>query len=123
MPSSSVTRRRPLYHPYRRPRPLAPMESTVTESPPRPSDRALYEMNPTGRFSDRAQAYSRHRPSYPAPAVDAMLAGLGEPARLSAADIGAGTGISSRLLAERGLTVHAVEPNQAMREAAEPHRL
>ena len=30
-------------------------------------------------------------------------------------------GISSRLLAERGASVLAIEPNQAMREAAEPH--
>jgi SAM-dependent methyltransferase len=35
------------------------------------------------------------------------------------ADIGAGTGIFSRLLLERGCRVTAVEPNQAMREAAE----
>lgn len=87
------------------------------------SDRALYELNPTGRFTDRADTYRRHRPSYPAAAIDAMLAGLGAPSSLEAADIGAGTGISSRLLAERGARVHAVEPNQAMREAAGPHPL
>jgi SAM-dependent methyltransferase len=37
---------------------------------------------------------------------------------LRAADIGAGTGISARLLAERGVDVVAIEPNRAMREAA-----
>lgn len=36
-----------------------------------------------------------------------------------AADIGAGTGISTRLLMERGINVHAVEPNAAMREKGE----
>ncbi|HTO91128.1 MAG TPA: class I SAM-dependent methyltransferase [Candidatus Sulfotelmatobacter sp.] len=81
----------------------------------------LYEMNPLGRFSDRAEDYRRHRPDYPAAAIDAMLRGLGDPARLRAADIGAGTGISARLLADRGVFVFAIEPNAAMRAAAEPH--
>ena len=35
------------------------------------------------------------------------------------ADIGAGTGIFSKLLLERGSRISAVEPNQAMREEAE----
>jgi SAM-dependent methyltransferase len=77
--------------------------------------------DPTARFSDRAADYARHRPSYPAHAIDAVLEGLGDPARLVAADVGAGTGISARLLADRGVRVVAVEPNRAMREAAQPH--
>ncbi|MGH7133811.1 MAG: class I SAM-dependent methyltransferase [Phycisphaerales bacterium] len=77
--------------------------------------------NPTGRFSDRAADYVKYRPGYPAAAIDAVLAGLAEPAKLVAVDIGAGTGISSRLLAERGVRVIGVEPNAAMREAAEQH--
>lgn len=84
------------------------------------SGASLHDRNPTGRFSDRAEAYKRYRPSYPAGAIDAVLEGLGEASRLVVADIGAGTGISSRLLAERGVHVIAVEPNAAMREAAEP---
>ncbi|MEG4318907.1 MULTISPECIES: class I SAM-dependent methyltransferase [unclassified Microcoleus] len=78
-------------------------------------------MNPLGRFSDRATDYVKYRPSYPAAAIDAILAGLGEPSQLTAADIGAGTGISSRLLAERGVRVLAIEPNAEMRQAAAPH--
>jgi SAM-dependent methyltransferase len=77
--------------------------------------------DPTGRFTNRADDYARYRPSYPAVAIDALLAGLGAPETLVAADVGAGTGISARLLAERGVRVVAIEPNQAMREAAEPH--
>lgn len=50
-----------------------------------------------------------------------MLGGAGDPARLLAADVGAGTGISARLLADRGPRVLAVEPNEAMRAAAAPH--
>ncbi len=81
----------------------------------------LYEMQPLQRFSDRAIDYANYRPSYPAGAIAALLAGLGEPHQLVAADIGAGTGIASRLLAEQGLQVWAIEPNAAMREAAAFH--
>ena len=76
---------------------------------------------PTTRFTDRAADYAKYRPSYPTAAIDALLAGLGEPSRITAADIGAGTGISSRLLADRGVRVIAIEPNAAMRDAATPH--
>ncbi|MBM0740368.1 class I SAM-dependent methyltransferase [Phormidium sp. CLA17] len=86
-----------------------------------PNDAPLYAMQPLQRFSDRATDYANHRPSYPAAAIAAILAGLSEPHRLVAADIGAGTGISSRLLADKGLQVWAVEPNAAMREAATFH--
>jgi SAM-dependent methyltransferase len=78
-------------------------------------------MSFTERFADRAADYVAGRPSYPAAALDALFDGLGDPQDVLAADLGAGTGISSRLLAERGAQVLAVEPNAAMREAAEPH--
>src|SRR5439155_4436241 len=81
----------------------------------------LHRMNPTLRFTDRAGDYVRYRPDYPAKAIDAVLGGLGDPALLVAADLGAGTGISARLLAERGVRVFAVEPNAAMRGEAAPH--
>jgi SAM-dependent methyltransferase len=73
----------------------------------------------TDRFSKRAGAYAAGRPSYPSASIDAILAGLGEPATLVAADLGAGTGISSRLIADRGAHVLAIEPNAAMRGAAQ----
>lgn len=75
-------------------------------------------MSFTDRFSSRADAYVASRPSYPSAAIDAILAGLGTPADLVVADLGAGTGISSRLIADRGPRVLAVEPNAAMRAAA-----
>jgi SAM-dependent methyltransferase len=81
----------------------------------------LSDRDPAILFSDRAADYVRYRPGYPAAAADAILNGLGDPSRLTAADVGAGTGISSRLLASRGVRVLAVEPNAAMRAAAEPH--
>lgn len=80
-------------------------------------------MNPLNRFSDRAGDYAKYRPSYPDEAIASILEGLGNPSQLVAADIGAGTGISSRLLAERGVRVLAIEPNAAMRAAASPHPL
>lgn len=75
------------------------------------------------RFSDRTDSYVKHRPSYPAGAIDAIFENLAEPSRLSMLDVGAGTGISSRLLAGRGARVIALEPNEAMRLAGstEPH--
>ena len=85
------------------------------------SDPPCFELQPTTRFDDRASDYARYRPSYPPEAIDAVFAGWTDPARLIVADVGAGTGISSRLLAERGPRVLAVEPNAAMRDAAEPH--
>lgn len=83
----------------------------------------LYQMNPQERFSARAGDYAKYRPSYPSEAIDCILEGLDAPSQLIAADIGAGTGISSRLLGDRGVKVIAIEPNAAMRQAAIPHPL
>ncbi|WP_445635663.1 Methyltransferase type 11 [Nostoc sp. DSM 114161] len=83
----------------------------------------LHTLNPLNRFSDRAEDYVKYRPSYPSDVIDIILEGLDKNSQILAADIGAGTGISSRLLAERGVNVIAIEPNAAMREAAEPHPL
>jgi SAM-dependent methyltransferase len=74
-----------------------------------------------GRFNNRAADYVRYRPTYPPEAIDAILDGLGPPGRIVAADVGAGTGISARLLGERGVRVIAVEPGEVMRRAARAH--
>jgi SAM-dependent methyltransferase len=74
----------------------------------------------TERFSDLAGAYVAARPSYPPESVDVIIEGMGDPAALAVADLGAGTGISSRVIAERGPLVYAIEPNAKMREAAAP---
>jgi SAM-dependent methyltransferase len=74
---------------------------------------------PTERFSDRVEDYVRYRPGYPR----ALLDYLREHARLDAssvvADVGSGTGISTALFLDAGCEVFAVEPNAAMRAAAE----
>src|SRR2546425_13350376 len=90
-------------------------------SPPELEGIPLHEMDPTGRFSDRAADYVLYHPAYPAAAIDAILSEWRDPSPLVAADVGAGTGISARQLADRGPRVMAVEPNAAMRAAAEPH--
>jgi len=81
-----------------------------------------WQLDPTKRFDDRADLYARYRPSYPPEGIDCVLEGLGDPSTLVAADLGAGTGILSRLLADRGATVLAVEPNAQMRRAAAAHQ-
>ncbi|GAB4374356.1 MAG: class I SAM-dependent methyltransferase [Elainellaceae cyanobacterium] len=91
----------------------------MTDLSPTPTP-PLYTQNPLGRFSDRAHDYARYRPSYPPEAIDLILQGLAPSSLLTVADIGAGTGISAQLLAERGARVWAIEPNAAMRAAAIP---
>lgn len=81
----------------------------------------LYQMDALNRFSDRAEAYAQYRPTYPTEAIAALLSGLGEPSQLTAADVGAGTGIAARLLGDYGICVWAIEPNAAMQQAATPH--
>ena len=71
-------------------------------------------IDPRERFSSAAAGYARHRPSYPPAIVDGILAlagvGPGDPV----ADVGCGTGIFTRLLAERGLDVVGIDPNEPM---------
>lgn len=71
-----------------------------------------------GDFTGLAENYSTYRSGY-APSVRAAVLGLFNrpPAELDALDVGAGTGIWTRMLAEAGLrSVTAVEPNPDMRE-------
>ena len=74
-------------------------------------------LQPTSRFTGCADAYAKHRPSYPREAIDATLAGAPAAHGLRVIDIGAGTGISARLYAQRGCAVTAIEPNAEMRAA------
>ncbi|WP_276354498.1 class I SAM-dependent methyltransferase [Cohnella caldifontis] len=76
-------------------------------------------MNSKERFSNRVEDYVKYRPGYPREAIDYLYEEGGLSAESVAADIGAGTGIFSRYLLERGTKVIGVEPNDRMRGAAE----
>jgi SAM-dependent methyltransferase len=82
---------------------------------------SLHHLNPLDRFADRVDNYVKYRPSYSDAAIDLILDGLRQNPLV--ADIGAGTGISARLLANRGARVLAIEPNTAMRTVAQSHPL
>lgn len=74
-----------------------------------------YVMNP---FDIASPQYARVRPAYPSGVVDHVLgvAGASHGCEIRrVADIGAGTGKMTLLLAARGLQVEAVEPSEAMR--------
>jgi SAM-dependent methyltransferase len=71
----------------------------------------------TERFNNRAEAYARYRPDYPAAALQLIANILPPPATM--ADIGSGTGILSRQLLEQGFSVIGVEPSEPMRHQAE----
>ena len=70
-----------------------------------------------GDFTGLAGDYAKFRPGYAPAVADAVVRFVGKDASsIDAADIGAGTGIWTRALAERGLhSVVAVEPNDDMR--------
>ena len=73
----------------------------------------------TSRFSDRVENYVRYRPGYPRELLDSLVESTGLGPGKTVADLGSGTGISAALLLESGCEVFAVEPNAAMRAAAE----
>jgi SAM-dependent methyltransferase len=81
-------------------------------------DDRVPSLDPTRRFSDRVADYVRFRPSYPAALLDWLRAEHGVRPSWTVADLGAGTGISTRMFLEAGHPVIAVEPNAAMRAAA-----
>ncbi|MBN8585007.1 MAG: class I SAM-dependent methyltransferase [Ignavibacteria bacterium] len=75
--------------------------------------------NSKTRFTDRVENYIKYRPSYPAEVIEYLKSeGILRPDSVIA-DIGSGTGISAELFLKNGNTVYGVEPNDAMREAAE----
>jgi SAM-dependent methyltransferase len=73
----------------------------------------------TARFTDRVADYVKYRPTYPREVVTFVHAECAIAPTAPVADIGAGTGISTRLFLEAGHPVVAVEPNAAMRAAAD----
>ena len=70
-----------------------------------------------GDFTGLAKDYSQHRPDYCPSVVDALLGLLGRPvSELDFTDVGAGTGIWTRMVHDKGVkSATAVEPNDDMR--------
>jgi SAM-dependent methyltransferase len=75
--------------------------------------------DPTKRFSDRVDAYVKARPRYPREVLDHLKSAIGLQPDWHIADIGSGTGISCELFLANGNPVTGIEPNAAMRSAAE----
>jgi len=75
--------------------------------------------NSTLRFSNRVANYVKYRPGYPDVILDFLKDKAGLTAGSVIADIGSGTGIFTKLLLDKGYTVYAVEPNDAMRKSSE----
>jgi ubiquinone/menaquinone biosynthesis C-methylase UbiE len=76
-------------------------------------------MNSIERFTDRVADYVRYRPHYPQAVFAELQSRLGLGPESIVADVGSGTGISTRPLLEMACAAFAVEPNAAMRRAAE----
>ncbi len=76
-------------------------------------------MNTVERFSNRVDNYIRYRPGYPPGVLDLFRGEMDLRLESVIADIGSGTGISSKMFLENGNEVFGVEPNDAMRSAGE----
>jgi SAM-dependent methyltransferase len=77
------------------------------------------ETEPTKRFTNRVANYVAYRPKYPAAVLEFMRGELGLSPSSIVADVGSGPGILTEMFLRNGNTVFAVEPNEAMRAAAE----
>lgn len=73
----------------------------------------------TTRFTPRVENYQRYRPSYPREVLTVLERELGLSPAARIADVGCGTGLLARLFLDYGCDVFGVEPNAAMRSAAE----
>ena len=70
-------------------------------------------------FDQEAERYDRCRPTYPDALIDELLGR--EPAGLDVLDVGCGTGIASRQMAQRGAKVLGVEVAPRMADIARGH--
>lgn len=77
------------------------------------------ELNSSARFSNRVANYVQFRPNYPPAVLGLFRDEMGLTQDSVIADVGSGTGISARVFLENGNKVFGVEPNVAMRAAAE----
>ena len=95
----------------------SPSPAPVPFLPGRAAITRTHGVNPFEVTAQEGEHYDAVRPSYPEAAVDWVLEGLQAP--LDVVDLGAGTGLFTRLLAGRPAaevrSVAAIEPSEAMR--------
>lgn len=77
--------------------------------------------NTVERFSNRVENYVKYRPHYPSEVLSVFRDEMNLNEDSVIADIGSGTGISAKPFLENGNRVFGVEPNAAMRNAAEEY--
>lgn len=97
----------------------AHMYSTIRRDLPEknsPKESAA-DFQPKKRFTNKVDDYIRYRPSYPSELLTFLRDECELKQGATIADVGAGTGILTRLLLDQGFQVQAVEPNDAMRQA------
>lgn len=75
--------------------------------------------NTVERFSNRVENYIKYRPAYPPEVLKLFKEKVGLTRDSAVADVGSGPGVSARQFVENGNVVYCVEPNDAMRAAAE----
>ena len=78
----------------------------------------MKQIDSVERFSNRVENYVKYRPSYPAEVLDVFRGEMRLTQDSAIADVGSGTGISSKLFLDNGSIVYGVEPNAKMREGA-----
>jgi len=79
----------------------------------------LVMKDPLQRFTTRVDNYIKYRPGYPSEIIDLLRSECLLSEESVIADIGSGTGILSELFLNNGNRVIGIEPNAAMRGAAE----
>ncbi len=77
------------------------------------------KIEPLTRFSDRAEQYARHRPSYPQALYDHLRQAAALAPGALVADVGSGTGLLTKLFLDNGHPVIGIEPNAPMRAAGD----
>ena len=79
----------------------------------------MLDIDSKNRFTVRTADYVAGRPPYPGSVIDTLRDRLGFDPSWKVVDVGAGTGISCELFLNNGNSVTAIEPNDAMRAAAD----
>jgi len=82
-------------------------------------ERSRHTVERSRLFDQEAERYDRSRPQYPDIVIDALLGPA--PSGLEVLDVGCGTGIASRAMAQRGAKVLGVELAPRMAEIARRH--